>query len=143
MERNRVLEELRRLHAQILQNLDVMDGLVGAPAPEPSQLAATRYALTRASRARTILIERAYPALLQHASPAQRAVIERLREDGKAGLARSAQHIGSWTMQEVIAKWADYCAASDALRTEMRRRVSAEADCLYPLLADMAGSSMP
>ncbi|MEP9359928.1 hypothetical protein [Sphingomonas sp. KR3-1] len=134
----RVLSELQRLHGQILANLDELEALTALGEPPMHRLSAVRLALTRASRARTMLLDRLYPTLIAGAGAADRAVLERLRGEAKDNLVTSVNHIGNWTVREITARWADYCTASHALRAAMRDRIAREIAVVYPLLADRA-----
>jgi hypothetical protein len=104
------------------------------------RLPALRQALTRSSRARTMLLERAYDQLIAHTPPARKAGLELLRAQGKDSLITSTQHIGSWTLREIGDRWPDYCAASTKMRAEMRSRIRSEKELIYPLLAEQKGA---
>lgn len=133
-----MLGELRRLHAEIVAHLDELDALTARPEPPMDRLPAVRQALTRASRARTMLLERIYDRLIAEAPPPRRAAIEALRAEGKGGLITSTRHIGSWTLREIAGRWPDYCAASATMRAAMRERIRNEAQLIYPLLSSEA-----
>jgi hypothetical protein len=130
-----MLNELRQLHSEILSCLDQLEALTAEATPPMERLPAVRYSLTRASRSRTMLLERLYGQLLDRADPGQRAAIERLKAEGKNNLVRSAEHIGSWTLRAVTKSWPEYCAASKSLRAHMRQRIALEQRVLYPLFA--------
>lgn len=134
-----MLGELRRLHAEILANVDELDVLTAQAQPPMERLPAVRQALTRASRARTMLLERVYDRLLAEAPPAKKPALEALRAAGKDGLITSTRHIGSWTLREIAGRWPDYCAASATMRAAMRARIKSEAELIYPLLPNDAG----
>lgn len=136
-----MLNELRRLHSEILSCLDQLEALTAEATPPMERLPAVRYSLTRASRSRTMLLEGQYGQLSDRADPAQRAAVERLKAEGKNNLVRSAEHIGSWNLRAVTKRWPDYCAASKALRAQMRQRVAHEQRVLYPLFAVMNSRS--
>jgi hypothetical protein len=140
MEHN-MLEQLRRLHADILAKLDALDALTSLPQPPMDRLPALRQALTRSSRARTMLLERAYDQLIADAPPARKAGLELLRAQGKDNLITSTQHIGSWTLRQIADRWPDYCAASTKIRADMRQRIRSEKELIYPLLAETTQSS--
>jgi len=130
-----MLGELQRLHAEILARLDEMDELTARPQPPMDRLPAARHALTRASRARTILLERVYDRLITEAEPDRRSAIEALKAESKAGLISSTEHIGSWTLREIASRWPEYCAASAVMRAKMRERIKNEVRLIYPLLS--------
>ena len=133
---NNMLETLRRLHDDILAKLDALEALTSLPQPPMDRLPALRQALTRSSRARTMLLERAYDQLIAEASPAKKAALEALKADGKDNMITSTRHIGSWTLREIGDRWPEYCAASATMRADMRKRIRSEKDLIYPLLAD-------
>lgn len=127
-------QQLGKLHQEILDSLAELERLTAKPEPPMDRLPAVRLALTRASRARTILLENLYPQLIAKAPESARGAVEALRDEAKEDLISSAQHIGAWNMREITSRWRDYCAASNAMRTAMRRRVQREMDVIYPLL---------
>ena len=131
-----MLNKLRELHADILAKLDELETLTSLPQPPMDRLPALRQALTRSSRARTMLLERAYDQLLTDAPPAKKAGLELLRTEGKDNLITSTQHIGSWTLRQIADRWPDYCAASAQMRADMRARIRSEKELVYPLLAE-------
>lgn len=129
-----MLRKLKLLHAQILASLDEMESLTKQSDPPIDRLPAVRLALTRASRNRAALLDRLHGQLVQRASPKQRADLEALKGAANDNLILSSQHIGLWTVREIVARWSDYCAASKEMRAAMRRRISREAEVIYPLL---------
>ncbi|WP_138995789.1 hypothetical protein [Sphingomonas sp. PAMC 26621] len=131
-----MLTELQRLHAGILAGLDELDALTAQPDPPMDRIPAVRLAITRASRARTMLLERIYDQLVTRAPLEQKARILVLKEEGKDNLAASTGHIGIWTLREIAGRWHDYRAASNTMRYAMRRRIKNEAELIYPLLSD-------
>lgn len=133
-----MLKSLRTLHSDILTQLDVLEAVTAEPQPPMQRLTAVRYNLTRASRGRTVLLEKLYPQLIARASDARRPALEALRIAGKEILMQSAGHISSWTLREVERRWPEYCAASRTMRAAMRRRVAEEQELVYPLLAEDA-----
>lgn len=130
-----MLGELQRLHTEILARIDEMDELTARPHPPLDRLPAVRRTLTRASRARTMLLERLYDRLIAEAPVNKKAAIEMLKAEGKAGLIASTEHIGSWTLREIASRWPEYCAASVAMRAKMRERIRSEVHLIYPLLS--------
>jgi len=137
---NNMLETLRRLHDDILAKLDALEALTSLPQPPMDRLPGLRQALTRSSRARTMLLERAYDQLIAEASPAKKTALETLKADGKDNMITSTRHIGSWTLREIGDRWPEYCAASATMRADMRKRIRSEKDLIYPLLADRKGA---
>lgn len=139
MEHN-MLDSLRRLHEDILAKLDELEGLTSLPQPPMDRLPVLRQALTRSSRARTMLLERVYDRLIAESAPTKRAALELLKSDGKDNMITSTQHIGSWTLRQIADRWPDYCAASTKMRADMRQRIRSEQDLIYPLLAEQQGA---
>lgn len=129
-----MLDDLPRLHARMLACLDELDQLTRQAAPPMERLPAVRLDLTRASRARTMLLDRHHLDLLNRVSAAGRAQIEQLKAVAKQDLIVSANHIGAWTLREIAARWPDYCAASNDMRRAMRDRIAREKKLIYPLL---------
>lgn len=133
-----MLKKLQQLHASIIVSLDEMDTLTAMPQPAMDRLPAVRLALTRASRARTVLLERTYDELISRAPLGEQAALRALRAEGKENLVKSICHIGTWTLRDVTSRWPEYCLASNTIRAEMRARVRKEAALTYPLLADLS-----
>jgi hypothetical protein len=131
-----MLDKLRRLHEDILVKLDELDALTSLSQPPMDRLPAIRQALTRTSRARTMLLESAYDRLIAESPPEKKAALEGLRAEGKGNLITSTQHIGSWTLRQIADRWPDYCAASTTMRADMRQRIRREKELIYPLLAE-------
>lgn len=129
-----MLRQLKLLHAQMLASLDDLESLTRQINPPMDRLPAVRLALTRASRNRTAFLDRLHGQLVQRASPKQRAELEALKGDANDNLILSSQHIGLWTVREIVARWPDYCAASKEMRAAMHRRISREVELIYPLL---------
>jgi hypothetical protein len=129
-----MLHELQRLHQEIQASLSQLDALTMEAEPPMTRLPPARLALTRASRARTLLLERLHEHLLLRASPDEKLKLEALKRDGKTDLIASAEHIGSWTLREITSRWPEYCSASHEMRSAMRRRVAREQQIIYPLL---------
>lgn len=132
-----MLQQLQRFHASILSSLDELDILTAKTQPPMDRLPAVRLTLTRASRARTVLLERAYNDLVARAPASQKAALKTLRAEGMETLVSSARHIGTWTLCEVTHRWPDYCVASNTMRANMRARIKKEAALVYPLLAEI------
>jgi hypothetical protein len=131
-----MLNELRSLHDEVLRLLGELERLTAQPEPPVETLTATRASLTRASRRRSTYLETSvYPELLRTAAPAQQDKVKVLRDTGREGLLASVQHIGKWSLREVLERWRDYCAASATMRAQMRARISEEQAVLYPILA--------
>lgn len=137
-----MLDQLKQLHAQMLVSLDELESLTKEADPPMDRLPAVRLALTRASRARTALLERAHGQILELATTAQRAEVEALRAEAKDNLILSSRHIGLWTIREIVMRWGEYCAASKEMRAAMRRRISREMELFYPLLGRVTPRSV-
>jgi hypothetical protein len=130
-----MLLELQRLHDELSASLDQLELLTNQTAPPMDRLPAVRLALTRASRSRTMLLERLHADLVGVATPADKAALEQLRAEAKDNLVRSAHHIGSWSLREVTKRWPEYCQASEQMRAGMRQRIARERRLVYPLLS--------
>jgi hypothetical protein len=130
-----MLLHLRALHTVILRRLDELDKLTTLPEPPMDRLPAVRLALSRASRARTLFIDRHHRMILEAAPAHRRAAIIALKQDMAAQMDASATHIGKWTIDAIVEAWPQYCSASATMRGTMRRRISAEASVLYPVLS--------
>jgi len=129
-------DELQRLHAEIRTQLDELEALTARPEPPMQELSAVRLALTRASRARTMLLDRLYPELIARAGERERVDLEALRAGAQNDRFASTKHISSWTVREITARWDDYRDASRTMRAAMRERIGREASTVYPLLAE-------
>lgn len=132
-----MLARLRELHAEILEKLMELDHLVAVNRPQIDRLMSVRHALTRASRARTKLLEvEIYPHLLARLDDADAKTVRALQLEGKSDLITSSQHIGRWSLRTITNEWSQYQMASNAMRSAMRRRIRIEQADLYPLLVE-------
>lgn len=129
-------DELQRLHAEIRTQLDELEALTARPEPPIQALSAVRLALTRASRARTMLLDRLYPDLIARAGEQERTDLEALRAGAQHDRFASTKHISSWTVREITTRWDEYRDASRAMRAAMRERIGREVSAVYPLLAE-------
>ena len=102
--------------------------------PDFARYAQVRWQLTKASRARRTIIERCVKALAGIATPADMAVIARLRAADIEAVRRSSEHIYRWTPEEVKRDWFGYRQASHLVRAAMRARLREEETTLFPLL---------
>jgi hypothetical protein len=125
-----MLAELREAHAALLGGIQDLEEATRAAVPDPSALAAIRWRLSRASGRRRRLVDQAC-AELRPSAPTE---IERLREKSADLLSASSRHVGTWTIEQVLADWDGYRAASTAMRATMRKRILEEKAVLYPLL---------
>lgn len=131
-----MITELKRLHGVILASLDELDVLTAQPDAQMDRLPAVRLTLTRASRARTMPLERLYNQLILQSQPERKAAIQALKDQGKDNLILSVQHIGSWTLREIAKRWPEYCIASKTMRSSMRQRIKKEVALIYPFLSE-------
>ena len=124
------MSDLETLHGQLVEMLDELERLCAESAPDESALAALRYRLTRTSGARRKLEK--YCVDLQLALPrAEAAPIRALREANIAAMTSSSDHIGTWSLRQVMKDWRGYCAASREVRQSMRDQIALEKDTLY------------
>jgi hypothetical protein len=130
------MSELHDLHVQLLSMLDELEALTARPAPDEAALASLRYRLTRTSGARRRLIDMLCPGLRKILSPGDAAALDALHESNAAAMTASSEHIGTWSLREVVRNWPGYCQASLALRRSMRAQIEAEKAMLYPHLPD-------
>ncbi|WP_343519779.1 hypothetical protein [Sphingomonas sp.] len=129
-----MLAELKRAHETLLSCLEELERLAEADVPDPAKLASVRWKLSRASGDRRKLVEAACDLLLGSANMIDRSRAAALRAESAEMIAASSRHVGRWTMNEVLADWEGYRAASAAIRGAMRGRIAQEQRALYPLL---------
>jgi hypothetical protein len=132
-----MLAELQLWHAKVLAGLDEMDALTAQHQPPMDRLAAARLNLTKSSRRRSAILERAYPQLMTRLGPDQKARLQALKEQGANNLATSSRHISTWTLREISERWPEYRSASYEIRSAMRQRIRDEARLVYPLLTEL------
>lgn len=126
---------LEELHADLLALIAEPEAATVPDSPDRNQLASVRWRLSRASRARTRLIEAVIlPHLRSYAMLAEQDSLRALSAQIAAASTGSSQHVTSWTIDRVLAEWDDYRAASAAIRDAMRRRIAAEKSALQPPL---------
>ncbi len=133
-----MLTELKNIHDELLQCIAALERVVALPSPDAEALASARWKLTRASgRRRRLLAERVYPAL-EAVPPTNSPKLQELRSEGTSSLTRSSQHIAKWTVDRIVANWAEYQQASGTMTATMRKRLATEKIVLYPLLKLLA-----
>jgi len=128
------MPELQTLHEQLLDMLDELEALCARPIAEKAALAALRYRLTRTSGARRKLVKRLCMELQMTLPETEIAPVRSLRESNVAAMTSSSDHIGAWSLREIMKDWAGYCQASRQIRRSMRDQIELEKSTLYPYL---------
>lgn len=127
-----MLAKLKALHDELLAAISGLTALTDRGLPDRSRLADQRLALSRASAARSLLLElEIYPYLLATLPAEDAQAVRRLRTEALAQRVSSAGHVGRWTIDAAMADWPGYCEASRAMRTAMRQQIAAEQSLLY------------
>jgi hypothetical protein len=130
-----VLEELSRVHRELLALISEHEKMTLEAAP-PAAFAMTRYKLLRASSSRTRFLEGSvYPLAVGNASGAQLEGVVKLGRQSTDILLRMVAHVGKWDMPHIRSCWPEYRVAAHEVGAEMRARITAEQQILYPLLA--------
>lgn len=130
-----LLTQLKQAHDALLTELDAMDEVHAERTPDFNHYTTVRWRLTKASRARRTIIEQAVTKLRERASPADLAVLTKLRAEDIEAVRRSSEHVYRWTAEAVRQEWASYRQASATVRASMRARIRLEQESLIPLLA--------
>ena len=130
-----MLNELRQLHSEVLNCLDLSEKFTTEATPPTERLLAVRRSLIRASRNRTMLLERLFEKLSRQGDAGQPAAVERPNIKGKNNLVQSAEHTGYSPLRAVTGKWPDHRASFKSLRAQTRQRVAHENRILHPLFA--------
>lgn len=134
---SQALARLRAAHDEITFRLNVLASVFSAGGPADSDYVAARWHLTKASRARWLLLSsEIFPLLKDGGAWSQE--IAALFDDGAVQQEASIRHVGRWPLRAAIADWDDYRAASDGIRAAMRARIEREARVLYPALEGLA-----
>lgn len=128
-----LLGRLRAAHDEITLRLNALAHVFEAGGPADSDYVAARWHLTKASRARWLLLSSELFPLLK-ARGAWSDEVAALYEDGAAQQEASIVHVARWPLRAAIADWADYRDASNRIRAGMRERIDREARVLYPAL---------
>lgn len=131
----KLLAELGNAHDELLAGIAELEAQTREDEPDADALAKVRWRLSRASRIRRQIVDRACDSLLEEATPAEAARVQGLRDASVDMVATSSAHVGAWTIDRVLADWEGYRVASAAMRRQMRERISTEKTVLYPLLA--------
>jgi len=129
-----VLWELKRAHDALLSCLNELERLTRDATPDRAKLADTRWRLSKASAERRKLVDAACDLLMISALSSERASVRALREHNAEHVAASSSHIRSWPIDQALADWDGYRAASAVVQTMMRGRILQEQRTLYPLL---------
>ena len=133
------MSELHDLHVQLLLMLDELEALTANPGPDEAALAGLRYRLTRTSGARRRLVDALCVDLKPRLVQDEQAALQALHETNTAAMTASSEHIGTWSLREVVKNWPGYCQASSALRRSMRAQIETEKALLYPHLQEGDG----
>lgn len=128
------MPELQTLHEQLLVMIDELEALCARPNADEAALAALRYRLTRTSGARRKLIETLCVELQMTLPQTEIAPIRALRESNVAAMTSSSDHIGTWSLREIMKDWQGYCHASRQIQQSMRNQIELEKTTLYPYL---------
>jgi len=129
-----VLSELKTLHGELRKVIAELAAETAKAEPDEAMLPVIRLKLTRVSSRRKALIECSISPLLHDIRPEDARRIEGLRRIAADKAVESSAHIARWTMRTIRADWPGYRRASAEMRAQMLRRISEEADILYPLL---------
>jgi hypothetical protein len=129
-----VLLELKRAHDALLSCLNELERLTRDEMPDRPKLADTRWRLSKASAERRKLVDAACDLLMISALSNERVGVRALREHNAEHVAASSSHVRRWPIDQALADWEGYRAASAALRNAMRTRILQEQRTLYPLL---------
>jgi hypothetical protein len=125
---------LQTLHRQLLEMIDELEALCALPKANEAALAGLRYRLTRTSGARRKLVEKLCADLEMTLPQPQFVPIRALRESNAAAMTSSSDHIGTWSLREIMKDWPGYCQASQQIRRSMRDQIELERRTLYPYL---------
>ena len=129
-----MLTQLKALHAELRRAIAELAAETAKAEPDEVTLPAARLKLTRASSRRKSFIECSISPLMHDIRPEDARRIEGLRRIAADKAVESSAHIARWTMRTIRADWPGYRRASAEMRAQMLRRISEEADILYPLL---------
>ena len=129
-----MLSDLKQAHEQLLAGIADLAELIQQDRPDPERLAQVRWRLSRASGARRRLVEQACEQLVAGGGSEVAERLRNLRDTGAEMLSASSRHIGTWTIDQILADWGGYRLASAMMRKSMRARIDAERAILYPLL---------
>lgn len=125
---------LQTLHRQLLEMIDELEALCALPKANEAALAGLRYRLTRTSGARRKLVEKLCADLEMTLPQPKFVLVRALRESNAAAMTSSSDHIGTWSLREIMKDWPGYCEASQQIRRSMRDQIALERTTLYPYL---------
>ena len=131
------LARLRAAHDEITFRLNALAQVFDGGGPADSDYVAARWHLTKASRARWLMLSNEIFPLLQDLG-AWTDEIAALHADGAVQQDASVAHVSRWPLRAAIADWEDYREASNRIRAGMRERIAREARVLYPTLEALA-----
>lgn len=114
--------------------LDALERLTAQPVPDEAALAGLRYQLTRTSGARRKLVDALCLELRMGLPTDETPPLDALHQANTAAMTASSEHIGTWSLREIVKNWSGYCQASQAMRKGMRAQIEAEKGALYPYL---------
>ena len=127
--------ELQQAHCDLLGYIAELEAVLAAEVVDASVLASVRLQLSRASSRRRRIVAEVIQRVSAAAGAEERALLELLRENDKAILAATSNHVREWSIRTILADIDGYRTASAEMRSAMRERIENERSVLYPLLA--------
>ena len=126
-------DELIALHNELADCINKLGSAVECDEPLWVDYAYARWALTRASRKRWLLLEKWIFPLLQKAGVVDDAVDDLVGEN-EGWRDRSQAHLLRWPLNKPITDWEVFRPVSRLMRLDMARRIERERTAIYPLL---------
>jgi len=138
-----MLARLERLHAEFVDALAGLNGLVRASAPSREAIAEARLRLMHTTIAHTKYMELdVYPTVFRALSPVEAEPIRELRRRAIAVRIELSRHIATWPIERVIRDWAGF--QETTIRADLNRGMRAQLHALLPILSreDFGGEAV-
>lgn len=130
-----MISDLQMMHEELNVHAGRLTDALGEECPSTIEVAAARWKLSSAARARLTLIQTMILPRLQPLATARDAGDLRTLADEHASVAAElSRHIATWTMERIEEDVSGYRAASQRVGLRLRQQARLEALILMPLL---------
>lgn len=132
------LEDLSRVHEELLAALACKRDVTREMSPDPIAICRVRWNVSRASRNHRTVVAPILGELQIGAGTGRLVVISSLHDEGVQQTQRYTRHIQDWTPDRVMTSWRDFCAASARIQADIEQRIETESRLIGRMLRSRA-----
>lgn len=129
-----LLDELQSTFADLGECLDQLQQLLDEPAPDLARLTTVRLRLARLRLMRAPLVEKISRCVAGAINPSEAAALQEMRSAHQRMLEAASAHTSKWTLDAVVANWAEYRSTTREVARHWLERAKADQQLLYPLV---------